>query len=135
MIEVCPDCKAEWLHEGELQKIVEHHDEVFTPEEIASLEAVNKEIFTAEKEKHDELSCPHCENAQMEFSSGFTAGMKTHSRPTTWYRSGTGRPTPDAGCPPKPCSARPNGSSRRRGRSRTGAAFPRCPQSRLCRSS
>ncbi|PYK65735.1 MAG: hypothetical protein DME21_00290 [Verrucomicrobia bacterium] len=36
MIEVCPDCKGEWLHAGELQKIVEHHDEVFTQEEIAS---------------------------------------------------------------------------------------------------
>src|SRR5439155_24340839 len=58
-IEVCPECKGEWLHAGELEKIVEHHDEVFTPEEIASLDAVNKEIFTAERDDHDELNCPH----------------------------------------------------------------------------
>ena len=47
-IEVCSGCHGEWLHAGELQKIVERHSEVFTPEEIASLDAVNKEIFTAE---------------------------------------------------------------------------------------
>jgi len=82
MIEVCPDCKGEWLHAGELQKIVEHHDEVFTPEEVASLEAVNKEIFTAEKDDHDELSCPHCENAQMEhFNYGDTSGIILHKCP------------------------------------------------------
>jgi len=82
MIEVCPDCKGEWLHAGELQKIVEHHDEVFTQEEIASLEAVNKEIFTAEKENFDELSCPHCENAQMEhFNYGDTSGIILHKCP------------------------------------------------------
>src|SRR5881396_3126646 len=81
-IEVCPDCKGEWLHAGELQKIVEHHDEVFTQEEIASLEAVNKEIFTAEKENFDELSCPHCENAQMEhFNYGDTSGIILHKCP------------------------------------------------------
>ena len=49
IVEVCPDCKGEWLHAGELQKMVEHHDEVLRPEEIASLDAVNKEIFTSER--------------------------------------------------------------------------------------
>jgi Zn-finger nucleic acid-binding protein len=78
-VEVCPDCKGEWLFAGELQKIVEHHDEVFTPEEIASLDAVNKEIFTAEKEDHDELNCPACENVQMEhFNYGDTSGIILH---------------------------------------------------------
>jgi hypothetical protein len=57
-VEVCPGCKGEWLFAGELQKIVEHHDEVFTPEEIASMDAVNKETFTAEKDDKDELNCP-----------------------------------------------------------------------------
>ena len=78
-IAVCPDCKGEWLFAGELQKIIEHHDEVFTPEEIASLDAVNKEIFTAEKDDHDELNCPACENVQMEhFSYGDTSGIILH---------------------------------------------------------
>ena len=82
VIEVCPDCKGEWLHAGELQKIVEHHDEVFTPEEIASLEAVNKEIFTAEKDDHDELNCPQCENTRMEhFNYGDTSGIVLHKCP------------------------------------------------------
>ena len=44
-IEVCSDCEGEWLHSGELQNIVEHHEEIFTPGEIASIDAVNKEIF------------------------------------------------------------------------------------------
>jgi len=65
-IDVCPNCKGEWLDAGELLKIVQHHDEVFSPEEIASLDAVNKQIFTAEKDDHDELNCPHCERVRME---------------------------------------------------------------------
>jgi Zn-finger nucleic acid-binding protein len=76
---VCPDCKGEWLHAGELQKIVEHHDEVFTPAEIASLDAVNKEILTAEKDDHDELNCPVCGNVRMEhFNYGDTSGIILH---------------------------------------------------------
>jgi len=78
-IGVCPDCKGEWLDAGELGKIVEHHEEVFTPEEIASLDALNKEIFTAEKDDHDELNCPHCEGVQMEhFNYGDTSGIILH---------------------------------------------------------
>ena len=78
-VEVCPDCKSEWLFAGELQKIAEHHNEVFMPEEIASLDAVNKEIFTAEKDDHNELNCPVCENVQMEhFNYGETSGVVLH---------------------------------------------------------
>jgi Zn-finger nucleic acid-binding protein len=65
-VEVCSGCKGEWLQAGELEKILEHHDEVFTPEEIASLDAVNKEVFTNENLDHDELNCPQCANARME---------------------------------------------------------------------
>src|SRR5579859_2537638 len=80
IVEVCPDCKGEWLHAGELQKLVEHHDEVFTPEEIASLDAVNKEIFTAEKDDHDELNCPVCGTVPMEhFNYGDTSGIVLHN--------------------------------------------------------
>jgi uncharacterized protein len=78
-IQVCPECEGEWLQAGELQKIVEHHNEVFTPQEMASLDAVNKEIFTAEKDDHDELNCPACENVQMEhFNYGGTSGIILH---------------------------------------------------------
>ena len=78
-VEVCPDCKGEWLHVGELQKLVEHHDEVFTPQEIASLDAVNKEIFTAEKDDKDELNCPACGDVRMEhFNYGYTSGIILH---------------------------------------------------------
>jgi Zn-finger nucleic acid-binding protein len=77
-IQVCSSCKGEWLHADELLKIVEHHDEVFTPEEIDSLEPVNKEIFTDESEDHDELNCPVC-NVQMEhFNYGDTSGIILH---------------------------------------------------------
>lgn len=78
-VEACPDCKGEWLAAGELQIIAEHHDEVFTPEEIASLDAVNKEIFTAEKDDQDELNCPACEIVQMEhFNYADTSGIVLH---------------------------------------------------------
>ena len=78
VVQVCSKCQGEWLAAGELEKIVEHHDEVFTPEEIASLPAVDKEIFTAEKDDHDELNCPAC-NVQMEhFNYGDTSGIILH---------------------------------------------------------
>ena len=78
-VEVCSGCKGEWLFAGELQKIVEHHDEIFTPEEIASLDAVNKEIFTAEKDDKDELNCPACGDVRMEhFNYGDTSGIILH---------------------------------------------------------
>jgi Zn-finger nucleic acid-binding protein len=81
-VEVCPGCQGEWLYAGELQKIVEHHEEVFTPDEIASLDAVNREIFTAEKDDRDELNCPLCKNARMEhFNYGDTSGILLHKCP------------------------------------------------------
>jgi uncharacterized protein len=78
-VEVCSNCHGEWLHAGELQKLVEHHDEVFTAEEIASVDAVNKEIFTNENDDIDELNCPLCENVRMEhFNYGDTSGIILH---------------------------------------------------------
>lgn len=77
-IEACSKCGGEWLHSGELLKLVEHHDEIFTPDEIASLEPVDKEIFTAERDDHDELNCPVC-NVQMEhFNYADTSGIILH---------------------------------------------------------
>jgi len=59
-IEICPECKGEWLHAGELQKIVQHHDE----------------------DDHDELNCPHCEGVRMEhFNYGDTSGIILHKCP------------------------------------------------------
>ncbi len=46
------------------------------------MNAVNKEIFTAEKDDHDELNCPACENVQMEhFNYGDTRGVILHQCP------------------------------------------------------
>jgi hypothetical protein len=81
-IQSCPGCKGEWLEAGELEKIVEHHDEVFTPEEIASLDAANQEILTNESDDHDELNCPSCDGAQMEhFNYSDTSGIILHKCP------------------------------------------------------
>jgi uncharacterized protein len=81
-VEVCSSCQGEWLHAGELEKIAEHHDEVFTPEEIQSLDAVNQEIFTNENLDHDELNCPSCANVRMEhFNYGDTSGIILHKCP------------------------------------------------------
>jgi Zn-finger nucleic acid-binding protein len=81
-VEVCPGCEGEWLFAGELEKIVEHHDEVFTAEEIATMEAVNKEVLTAEKDDKDELNCPACGNGRMEhFNYGDTSGIILHKCP------------------------------------------------------
>jgi len=73
---VCPVCKGEWLHADELGKLVEHHEEKFTSEEIASLDAVNKEHFTTADCKHDELHCPQCVTVEMKhFNYGDTSGI------------------------------------------------------------
>jgi Zn-finger nucleic acid-binding protein len=77
-IEVCPQCQGEWLSSEELGKIVEHHDEVFTPAEIASIKGVNRELFTAEKDDHDELDCPHCGEQMEHFNYGETSGVILH---------------------------------------------------------
>ena len=79
IVEVCPGCQGEWLQAGELLKIAEHHDEVFTSEETASFAPVDKEIFTPEKDDHDELNCPVCETVQMEhFNYADTSGIILH---------------------------------------------------------
>ncbi len=81
-LEVCPACEGEWLHSGNLQSIVEHHEEIFAPAEIAAIDALNKEVFTVKKEDHDELNCPHCENARMEhFNYCDTSGIVLHKCP------------------------------------------------------
>jgi len=79
VVQVCSSCKGEWLAGGELKKILDHHNEVFTPEEIASVQGVSKDIFTAEKDDHDELDCPQCEGIRMEhFNYGDTSGIVLH---------------------------------------------------------
>ena len=81
-IEVCPKCKGEWLHPAELQNIVQHHDEIFSPEELASLDAVNKQVLTAEKDDDDELNCARCEGIRMEhFNYADTSGIILHKCP------------------------------------------------------
>jgi len=78
-VQVCPQCQGEWLAAGELKRILDHHDEVFTAEEIASIEGVNKEVFTAEKDDHDELDCPECAGIRMvHFNYGDTSGIILH---------------------------------------------------------
>src|ERR1700677_4294718 len=78
-IHMCPSCGGEWLESVELLQLVEHHSAVFTPEEIASIDGVNKEIFTAELNDHDELDCPDCEGIRMEhFNYGDTSGIILH---------------------------------------------------------
>jgi len=77
-VHVCDKCKGEWLDAGELKKILDHHNQVFTPAEIASIEGVNKEIFTAEKDDHDELNCPVCGVSMEHFNYGDTSGVILH---------------------------------------------------------
>jgi Zn-finger nucleic acid-binding protein len=75
-------CKGEWLTAGELATIVEHHEEIFTEQQIDAIDAVNEEIFTAEKDDHDELNCPQCAGVRMEhFNYGETSGIILHKCP------------------------------------------------------
>lgn len=78
-VQVCPNCKGEWLAADELKAILDHNDETFTPEEIASVKGVNQEVFTAEIADHDELDCPNCAGIRLEdFNYGDTSGVILH---------------------------------------------------------
>ena len=78
-VRMCSDCRGEWLHPEELQKVVEHHDNVFSTREIASLEAVNQAILTVEDQGRDVLNCPYCETIEMErFNYADTSGIQLH---------------------------------------------------------
>jgi Zn-finger nucleic acid-binding protein len=75
-IETCPGCQGEWLDAGELAELIEHHEEKFSPEELASLDVVNRAIFTSAECEHDHLRCPHCEAVEMtHFNYGNTSGI------------------------------------------------------------
>lgn len=78
-VEVCSDCRGEWLHAEELQKLVEHHDHVLPPKDSAVLEAVNKPVEPVEDQDRDILNCPHCETIEMErFNYADTSGLILH---------------------------------------------------------
>jgi Zn-finger nucleic acid-binding protein len=82
VIEVCPHCKGEWLQAGELVKIVEHHAETFSPEEIGSLDAVNRSIFTTRQCDDQPLDCPSCETVELDhFNYADTSGVMLHKCP------------------------------------------------------
>jgi uncharacterized protein len=82
LIEVCPHCKGEWLHAGELARIAEHHAQTFSPEEIASLDAVNKKLFTTRQCDHRALHCPECESVELDhFSYADSSAVVLHKCP------------------------------------------------------
>lgn len=81
-VEVCRDCRGEWLHAEELEKIIEHHDHVFSEDEIAALDAVNHAVTPMEDKDRDVLHCPHCETIEMErFIYADTSGVVLHNCP------------------------------------------------------
>jgi Zn-finger nucleic acid-binding protein len=81
-VEVCSECRGEWLHAEELQKIVEHHDHVLSAKEIASLEAVSKPVTSLEDQDRDVLNCPHCETIELErFNYADTTDLLLHKCP------------------------------------------------------
>ena len=81
-IEVCSDCRGEWLHAEELEKIIEHHDHVFSTRDIAALESVNRPVLPVENQDHDILNCPHCETIEMErFNYADASDLQLHKCP------------------------------------------------------
>jgi len=81
-IEVCSDCRGEWLHAEELEKIVEHHDHVFSARDITALETVNRPLTPVEEQDRDILNCPHCETIEMErFNYADASDLQLHKCP------------------------------------------------------
>ena len=77
-VQACPQCEGEWISSDELLEVVEHHNEVFSANEIASMPAVSHEILTAEEDDHDELNCPQCRARMEHFNYGDTSGIILH---------------------------------------------------------
>ena len=81
-VEICSECRGEWLHAEELQKIVEHHDHVLSAKEITSLEPVSKPVSAMEGKDRDILNCPHCETIELErFNYADNSGLMLHICP------------------------------------------------------
>jgi len=59
-IETCPVCHGEWLDAGELNHIVETVEKTFTPEEIGTLDALNRNVFKISQGGDQRLNCPKC---------------------------------------------------------------------------
>jgi len=81
-VEICSECRGEWLHAEELQKVVEHHDHVLSAKEIASLEPVSKPVSPVEGKDRDVLNCPHCETIELErFNYADSSSLILHKCP------------------------------------------------------
>ena len=81
-VEVCSDCRGEWLHAEELEKIVEHHDHVFSDRDITALESVSHPVTAFEEQDRDILNCPHCETIEMErFNYADASDLQLHKCP------------------------------------------------------
>ena len=81
-VELCSECRGEWLHAEELQKVVEHHDHVLSAKEIAALEAVSQPVQPVEDQDRDVLNCPHCETLELErFNYAGDSGVLLHKCP------------------------------------------------------
>jgi hypothetical protein len=81
-IEICSDCRGEWLHTEELEKIVEHHDHVFSARDLAALESVSHPVTQVEDPDRDVLNCPHCETIELErFKYADASDLQLHKCP------------------------------------------------------
>jgi len=75
-VDTCPGCEGEWLDADELKKIVARHEEVFTPDEIATVRETIDEPQAASREELKEApSCPHCNVPMESFHYACTTGL------------------------------------------------------------
>ncbi len=78
-IEVCSDCRGEWLHAEELEKIIEHHDHIFSARDLAALDTIKHPVVPVEDQDHDVLNCPHCETIEMDrFNYADASDLQLH---------------------------------------------------------
>jgi len=64
-IETCPGCGGEWLDGGELRSVVNTVEEAFPQEMVASLDAINENIFAIDESCENQLSCPKCPDTEL----------------------------------------------------------------------
>ncbi len=60
-IDTCPNCEGEWLDRDELKQIVKRREEVFTPDQIAQVQAsIEGSEPAPAADDSPALACPRC---------------------------------------------------------------------------
>jgi Zn-finger nucleic acid-binding protein len=65
-LETCPGCLGEWVDMGELETIVSTVEQTFSPQEIRSVNNLDRNSFKMAERPGEEMLCPNCRDEKLE---------------------------------------------------------------------